>query len=324
MVTFDHEHVPTEHIRRAGRRGRGASTRPPDALLHAQDKRVDARAAGRAGRSRSRAGAGGDPGAGCGFGAELRWPASARRPAAATTAAGVWLLDDGRRRPSALLAGGTELIVEERVPLRRELAAQVARSPFGQVAAYPVVETVQRDGICVEVLAPRPGLARGARRAGPAAGHRPRHRAGRGRPARRRAVRDGPRRAGGQRAGHAAAQLRALDHRGRPDLAVRAAPAGGAGLPDGRHGADRAGRGDGQRARRTAGRHVASTSGCTTCSPPTRAPGCTCTASRSGPAARSGTSRCSADDLDAGPGAGRGGRPLADAKARDQRDRRSG
>jgi 5-(carboxyamino)imidazole ribonucleotide synthase len=34
----------------------------------------------------------------------------------------------------------------------------VARSPWGQVAAYPVVETVQRDGICVEVLAPAPGL----------------------------------------------------------------------------------------------------------------------------------------------------------------------
>jgi len=50
------------------------------------------------------------------------------------------------------------LLVEERVPLRRELAAMVARSPFGQVAAYPVVETVQRDGICVEVLAPAPGL----------------------------------------------------------------------------------------------------------------------------------------------------------------------
>jgi 5-(carboxyamino)imidazole ribonucleotide synthase len=43
--------------------------------------------------------------------------------------------------------------------LRRELAALVARSPFGQVAAYPVVETVQRDGICVEVLAPAPSLA---------------------------------------------------------------------------------------------------------------------------------------------------------------------
>jgi 5-(carboxyamino)imidazole ribonucleotide synthase len=58
-----------------------------------------------------------------------------------------------------LVATGTELIVEERVALRRELAALVARSPFGQVAAYPVVETVQSDGICVEVIAPAPGLA---------------------------------------------------------------------------------------------------------------------------------------------------------------------
>ena len=41
--------------------------------------------------------------------------------------------------------------------MRRELAALVARSPFGQGAAWPVVETVQRDGICVEVIAPAPG-----------------------------------------------------------------------------------------------------------------------------------------------------------------------
>ena len=40
----------------------------------------------------------------------------------------------------------------------------VARSPFGQGAAWPVVETVQRDGICVEVLAPAPGLDRRAGR----------------------------------------------------------------------------------------------------------------------------------------------------------------
>ena len=42
--------------------------------------------------------------------------------------------------------------------MRRELAALVARSPFGQGAAWPVVQTVQRDGICVEVIAPAPGL----------------------------------------------------------------------------------------------------------------------------------------------------------------------
>jgi 5-(carboxyamino)imidazole ribonucleotide synthase len=49
-------------------------------------------------------------------------------------------------------------LVEERVAMRRELAALVARSPFGQGAAWPVVETVQRDGICVLVIAPAPAL----------------------------------------------------------------------------------------------------------------------------------------------------------------------
>jgi 5-(carboxyamino)imidazole ribonucleotide synthase len=49
-------------------------------------------------------------------------------------------------------------VVEERVAMRRELAALVARSPFGQGAAWPVVETVQRDGICVEVIAPAPEM----------------------------------------------------------------------------------------------------------------------------------------------------------------------
>ena len=42
--------------------------------------------------------------------------------------------------------------------MRRELSALVARSPFGQGAAWPVVETVQRDGICVLVIAPAPAL----------------------------------------------------------------------------------------------------------------------------------------------------------------------
>jgi 5-(carboxyamino)imidazole ribonucleotide synthase len=41
----------------------------------------------------------------------------------------------------------------------RELSAQVARSPFGQVAVWPVVETVQRNGVCAEVLAPAPDLS---------------------------------------------------------------------------------------------------------------------------------------------------------------------
>ena len=58
----------------------------------------------------------------------------------------------------AYLADGVPALVEERVPLRRELSALVARSPFGQGAAWPVVETVQADGICVLVIAPAPEL----------------------------------------------------------------------------------------------------------------------------------------------------------------------
>src|SRR6185312_9473729 len=56
-------------------------------------------------------------------------------------------------------ADGAAVLIEEKVAMRRELAARVARSPFGQGAAWPVVQTVQRDGICVEVIAPAPRLA---------------------------------------------------------------------------------------------------------------------------------------------------------------------
>jgi 5-(carboxyamino)imidazole ribonucleotide synthase len=56
------------------------------------------------------------------------------------------------------LADGVPVLVEERVAMRRELTALVARSAFGQGASWPVVQTVQRDGICIAVLAPAPAL----------------------------------------------------------------------------------------------------------------------------------------------------------------------
>jgi 5-(carboxyamino)imidazole ribonucleotide synthase len=43
--------------------------------------------------------------------------------------------------------------------MRRELSAMVARSPFGQGATWPVVETVQRAGQCAVVIAPAPELS---------------------------------------------------------------------------------------------------------------------------------------------------------------------
>ncbi len=53
---------------------------------------------------------------------------------------------------------GAALLAEARVDFVRELAVLVARSPMGQAAVWPVVETVQADGICTEVIAPAPGL----------------------------------------------------------------------------------------------------------------------------------------------------------------------
>jgi 5-(carboxyamino)imidazole ribonucleotide synthase len=57
-----------------------------------------------------------------------------------------------------VVAHGLDLLAEEYVAFERELAVLVARSPSGQGVSYPVVQTVQRDGVCREVLAPAPGL----------------------------------------------------------------------------------------------------------------------------------------------------------------------
>ncbi len=54
-------------------------------------------------------------------------------------------------------AGEDGLLVEEFVPFRRELSQLVARRPSGETVAWPLVETVQRDGVCAEVFAPAPG-----------------------------------------------------------------------------------------------------------------------------------------------------------------------
>ena len=62
---------------------------------------------------------------------------------------------------AALVDGGEggALLVEELVEFRRELSQLVARRPSGQIVPWPVVETVQRDGVCAEVFAPAPSSA---------------------------------------------------------------------------------------------------------------------------------------------------------------------
>ncbi|MEU7711000.1 5-(carboxyamino)imidazole ribonucleotide synthase [Micromonospora chalcea] len=160
VVTFDHEHVPNEHIRALT--DEGVKLFPPaEALVHAQDKRVMRERLGELGAPNPAWRPVESPADLIAFGEETGWPVVLKAARGGYDGRGVWMVDDAAQAAelaATLLAGGTPLLVEERVALRRELAVQVARSPFGQVAAYPVVETVQRDGICVEVLAPAPDL----------------------------------------------------------------------------------------------------------------------------------------------------------------------
>ncbi|MFJ5541229.1 5-(carboxyamino)imidazole ribonucleotide synthase [Micromonospora chalcea] len=160
VVTFDHEHVPNEHIRALT--DEGVKLFPPaEALVHAQDKRVMRERLGELGAPNPAWRPVESPADLVAFGEEIGWPVVLKAARGGYDGRGVWMVDDAGQAgalAATLLAGGTPLLVEERVKLCRELAVQVARSPFGQVAAYPVVETVQRDGICVEVLAPAPDL----------------------------------------------------------------------------------------------------------------------------------------------------------------------
>src|SRR5699024_7391121 len=90
-------------------------------------------------------------------GAGAHPPARSAPPAGGSDAHGVRTVDGPARADDWLAAHG-ELLAQALVPFTRELSAQVARRPGGEAVAYPVVQSVQKDGVCYEVVAPAPGL----------------------------------------------------------------------------------------------------------------------------------------------------------------------
>ena len=159
VITFDHEHVPTALLHELV--DAGTVVRPgPDALVHAQDKAV----------MRDRLSAFGapcpvyqvvpDPAGLIAFGDEIGWPVIAKTSRGGYDGKGVWKIDTAAdaAEPFTDLADGVQVVAEELIDFRRELSALVVRSPSGQAVAYPVSESVQRDGVCVETTTPAPGL----------------------------------------------------------------------------------------------------------------------------------------------------------------------
>jgi 5-(carboxyamino)imidazole ribonucleotide synthase len=184
VITFDHEHVPTEHLRAL--EADGVPVRPgPDALVHAQDKgvmraRLDgigvpcprhrvvrdpADAAAFAAEISADAADETDPAGGADRGTARQVPADGAFPVPVVLKTvrggydgkGVWVVRN-REEAAVPFKAGVPVLAEEKVDFARELAACVVRSPHGQAVAYPVVESVQVGGVCDTVIAPAPGL----------------------------------------------------------------------------------------------------------------------------------------------------------------------
>ncbi|WP_308124185.1 5-(carboxyamino)imidazole ribonucleotide synthase [Mycolicibacterium xanthum] len=161
VLTFDHEHVPTDHLKTLVAEGVAVAP-PPEALVHAQDKLTMRRRLEALGAPVPRYAAVSSVSDAAEFAKAVGGPVVVKTVRGGYDGRGVVMAsgpDDACAVVEGYLADGVAVMVEERIAMHRELAALVARSPFGQGAAWPVVETVQRDGICVTVIAPAPDLS---------------------------------------------------------------------------------------------------------------------------------------------------------------------
>jgi 5-(carboxyamino)imidazole ribonucleotide synthase len=171
VVTFDHELVDADHLAALVVAGHRVHPKP-DVVRLVQDKR----------RMRADLTRMGFPAPAyrfvstavevSGFAAEHGWPVVVKAAQGGYDGRGVWVLADEAAVEDLVRQTATqeiELLVEAWVPIEREVAVQVARRPSGDLVVYPPVETVQRGGICHEVLAPAavaPAIAAEAERLG--------------------------------------------------------------------------------------------------------------------------------------------------------------
>ncbi|MFH9266370.1 5-(carboxyamino)imidazole ribonucleotide synthase [Streptomyces sp. NPDC017546] len=157
VITFDHEHVPTAHLRAL--EADGIPVRPgPDALVHAQDKGVMRARLAEIGAPCPRNRIVSDPADAAAFAEEVGgFPVILKTVRGGYDGKGVWVVRSEADAADPFRAG-VPVLAEEKVDFVRELAANIVRSPHGQAVAYPVVESVQVDGVCDTVIAPAPEL----------------------------------------------------------------------------------------------------------------------------------------------------------------------
>ena len=160
VITFDHEHVPPAYLEQL--EALGVAVRPgPSALFHAQDKLHMRRALSDAGIPCPKWAEVHDVRSVADFAEIVGWPMVLKTSRGGYDGKGVWVvnsLDEAEKVIALPLPAGAAWLAEQCIDFVQELSAQVARSPHGQAVAYPIVRTVQANGICAEVIAPAPGL----------------------------------------------------------------------------------------------------------------------------------------------------------------------
>ncbi|WP_326968243.1 5-(carboxyamino)imidazole ribonucleotide synthase [Arthrobacter sp. CG_A4] len=155
VLTFDHEHVPAGHLRSLLESG--VNIHPgPDALLNAQDKLVMRAAVDRLELPNPRWASVDDVAGLIAFGDDIGWPVVLKTPRGGYDGKGVRMVGSAEEAGATAdwFQAMTPLLAEARVDFSRELSALVARTPDGECRAWPVVHTIQVDGVCDEVIAP--------------------------------------------------------------------------------------------------------------------------------------------------------------------------
>jgi 5-(carboxyamino)imidazole ribonucleotide synthase len=80
--------------------------------------------------------------------------AIAKTPRGGYDGKGVRVVSAGSEVTDWLAAG--PVLMEQKVEFAREVSQMVARRPSGETVPYPLVETIQKGGVCAEVIAPAP------------------------------------------------------------------------------------------------------------------------------------------------------------------------
>ena len=161
VITFDHEHVPTELLRQL--EAEGVNVRPgPAALIHAQNKLVMRKKLAELGLPQPNW-------------AEITSPQEleqfigihgpkivVKTPIGGYDGKGVRVVSSAAEVSDwleNLASFGGSLLAEQKVDFLSEAAQLIARRPSGEAKTWPLVQTIQSGGVCSEVIAPYPSLS---------------------------------------------------------------------------------------------------------------------------------------------------------------------